>query len=99
MTVRIDCRGGGGSLSRVSDTRHQRRGRVRGVSGVDSDVAQSLQHQGQLGGQAEQLSVLRAENQQLRAIVAQKAGAGAALAARLERLEAAAAREATLIRR
>jgi hypothetical protein len=48
-----------------------------------------LQHQqGQLGAQAEQVSVLKAENEQLRAMVVQQQERDAALAARLERLEA-----------
>jgi hypothetical protein len=57
-----------------------------------------LQHQqGQVGAQAQELSVLKAENEQLRAMVAQRQERDEAVAVRLERLEeAAAAREATL---
>jgi Chaperone of endosialidase len=59
-----------------------------------------LQHQqGQLGAQAEQLNVLKTENEQLRAMLVQQQERDAGLAARLERLEAAAASDATLASR
>ena len=60
-----------------------------------------LQHQqGQLGAQAQQLSLLKADNEQLRAMVAQQQERDEALAVRLELLEAAAAtRAATLVSR
>jgi Chaperone of endosialidase len=54
--------------------------------------------QRQLGAQEEQLSVLKTDNEQLRALVAQQQERDAALAARLERLEAEVA-PATLARR
>jgi len=59
-----------------------------------------LQHQqGQLGVQTQQLSVLKAENERLWAIVAQQQERDAALAARLERLVEATAPPATLANR
>jgi hypothetical protein len=59
-----------------------------------------LQHQQrQLAVQAQELATLKAQNARLRAAVLQQQERDAALAARLERLEAAAARAATLASR
>jgi Chaperone of endosialidase len=59
-----------------------------------------VQHQHQeLGAQARQLAELKTQNARLRAAVAQQEERDAALAARLERLEAAAAHAATLASR
>jgi Chaperone of endosialidase len=55
--------------------------------------------QSQLGTQVDELIMLKAENEQLRAIVVQQQERDAALAARLDRLEAAVASEATLASR
>jgi hypothetical protein len=56
-------------------------------------------HQRQLAAQAQELATLKAQNARLRAAVVQQQERDAALAARLERLEAAVARAATLARR
>jgi hypothetical protein len=56
-----------------------------------------VQHQQrQLATQAQELAALKAQNARLRAAVVQQQERDAALATRLERLEAAAARAATL---
>ena len=56
-------------------------------------------HQRQLAVQAQELAALKAQNTRLRAAVVHQQERDAALAARLERLEAAAARAATLASR
>jgi hypothetical protein len=59
-----------------------------------------MQHQQrQVAAQAQELAALKAQNARLRAAVVQQREQDAALAARLERLEAAAARAATLASR
>ena len=55
--------------------------------------------QAQLGTQADELSVLKAQNERLQAMMAQQQERDEALAERLERLEAATARAATLVSR